>query len=107
MFYCITYYYEIKDTFQSSTESKTFNYDEYYRNRDRIYRNNIIKDFAKFFLSNTIVLISKIVGKAGSVNNWIRNAKSQIDFQRALTEEISSDMDLREKYTTFVERYMI
>ena len=109
-FYCITYYYELKKMFSKSVNQKTFDYDKFYRYKDydidHVYRDGIITYFSEKFLSPTIDIIRDLT-KSDSVNNWIRRSNSQERFLERINEKISLEMNLKENYQTFEEKYMI
>ena len=87
-----------------------FDYNKFYRYRDfdqnQEYKNGIIEYFSDKFLKPTIDIIGKIV-KTDSVNNWLRRSKSQDEFLSELNEKLCSEMDLRDDYNCFVEKFMI
>ena len=109
-FYCITYYYELKKQFPVAEKNMIFDYNKFYRYRDfdqnQEYKNGIIEYFSDKFLKPTIDIIGKIV-KTDSVNNWLRRSKSQDEFLSELNEKLCSEMDLRDDYNCFVEKFMI
>lgn len=105
MFYFISLYYEFRSQF--ACDNKRFNVETFYENKK--FKETMIKDASDLFLSLTIKLLKKTAkeaNKSGNINNWVRGSAFQDRFAAALDSELSTEMELEEKYNTFVAKYM-
>ena len=108
MFYFLALYAEFKACFDNENDCRIFNYDKYYS--DKEFRNALIKDTANLFLTLTVKLLVKTAreaNKAANVNNWVRNQACEPQFFDALLEEINSDLELKNRYEDFINKYKI
>ena len=106
MFYFIALYYEFKANFDNSNDSRIYNFDKYYQ--DKQFKNELIEAAEKLFLALTVKLLVKTASdanKAANVSNWIRSSSCEGKFLEALREELASDLELEQKYIAFIEKY--
>lgn len=106
MFYFESLYYEFKAQFPH--KHIRFDYDKFYS--DKKFKKELVKDASNLFLTLTIRLLKSTAqeaGKGGNINNWVRGRACQEKFFQALGEELSTNMELEEKYDDFIERYTI
>lgn len=106
MFYCITLYYVLKETFSDKKEG-TFDYYKFYN--DKTYKEDIIKYFSEKFLGETISIIAEAMNKANAINvgNWVRAKKCQESFKEILNQRLANNMqNLDDLYNEFVSGFM-
>ena len=106
MFYCITYYYIIKSQFDIDSNTKTFDYKEYYESKNSKYRNDIVKEFAFTFLSPTISIIVDQTA-TGNASNWVRDSKSQDIFISCLNNNLALTPKIEEEYIEFINEFKV
>lgn len=108
MFYFIALYYEFKANFDASNDTRTYNFDKYYQ--DKQFKSELIESVANLFLALSVKLLVKTAtdaNKAANVSNWIRNSNCESKFLEALREELASDLELEQKYADFINKYKI
>ena len=104
MFYTISFFYAHREIDGIGT-SGNFDFENYYCKNSN-YRNSIIKDFADFYLQETIDIIQELVPNGSNVNNWIRSEKNQDVFMQKVNNKIIS-INGMEKHKKFMEKYLI
>lgn len=108
MFYFMALYYEFKAQFDSTSGATIYNYEKYYS--DKEFRKNICESAASLFLSLTVKILVKTANeanKSGNVNNWVRSQLCEPKFFESLREEITSNLELEEKYNKFINEFKI
>ncbi len=108
MFYFIALYYEFKAQFDDSNDTRVYNIDKYYS--DKQFRNDLIESAANLFLALTVKILVKTASdanKAANVSNWIRSSNCEAKFFEALREELTVELELEQKYERFVQKYKI
>lgn len=103
-FYCIDYYYAVKEATGRIGVIK-YNYLKYYTDSD--YQKELINDFNKFFLKETVNLI-KNNSSLASLNTWVRDKKSTAIFNDAANRRITGDIiDLGPELDSFIDKYKV
>ena len=105
MFYFISLYYEFKAQFDESGESRIFDYDRIYS--DKEFKQSLIQKAANIFLNLTIKILVKTAiesNKSANINNWIRSSSCENRFFEALREELS-DLEFEQKYKEFLDEF--
>ena len=103
-FYCIDYYYAVKEATGRIGVIK-YNYLKYYTDSD--YQKELINDFNKFFLKETVNLI-KNNSSLASLNTWVRDKKRTAIFNDAANRRITGDIiDLGPELDSFIDKYKV
>ena len=106
MFYFISLYYEFKAQFDKKDDKRIFDYDKYYA--DKVFKQKLINDAANLFLQLTVKILVSTASKANktaNMNNWLRGTMCENKFFEELREQIASELELQEKYETFLSNY--
>ncbi|MBR6694181.1 MAG: AIPR family protein [Clostridia bacterium] len=108
MFYFLALYYEFKANFDAQGDTRVFNFDKYYQDKD--FKKKMIESTSNLFLALTVKVIVKTANeanKAANVNNWVRSQACEAKFFEALREEMASDFDLEQKYKSYINDFKI
>lgn len=106
MFYFISLYYEFKAQFDKKDDTRVFDYDKYYADKD--FKQNLISDATTLFLQLTIKILVSTASKANktaNMNNWLRGTTCETKFFEELREQIASEWEYQQKYETFLDKY--
>lgn len=105
LFYCIALYYEFKNQFGDKEKNKVFKYEEFYSNSD--FKNKMIREFARIFLSKTIQLIKKESETTTNLGNWIKRLKSQEIFMKKLRDDLAINLSYETEFENFIREFKI
>lgn len=101
-FYCIDYYYSLREAFFEKSEKK-YNYEKFYSDKEE--QDKIIVAFRDLFLIGTISIIKELTKETPNLNTWVRDKKSTELFNNRVQNEIQMDLSLEEKFNGFIEKY--
>lgn len=105
-FYNITLYYEFKRQFDSilNAETKKFDYAKFY-DRDKTYETELVKAFSDFITTVTIDIIKEL--GLSDPAKFVRAKNSQDQFLNKLSEKLTINTELQDKYADFITKYKI
>lgn len=105
-FYNIALYFEFKRQFDAliDAQEKKYNFDLFY-SRDKTYEQELIQEFASLFTTET----NNIIFEEGKDDppKFTRSFGSQKKFFDKLTQKISVNLELQNKYSQFITRFKI
>ena len=96
MFYFISLYYEFKAQFDKKDDTRIFDYDKYYADKD--FKQKLITDASNLFLQLTVKILVSTASKANktaNMNNWLRGTTCENKFFEELREQIASELELK------------
>ena len=103
-FYCMDYYYAMKEV-TGNTDALVFKCGEFYSNLE--YQKQLISDFNKLFLRETVKLIQSKATMA-SLNTWVRDKKSTEIFNNAANDHLTNNIiDIQNEFEEFMKKHTI
>lgn len=103
-FYCIDYYYAMKEILGINIVLK-YNYIDFYKDSD--FQKKMIRSFDRVFLRETVKIIKNNATMA-SLNTWVRDRKSTEIFNNAANSHIADDMiEIKENFEEFIDKFTI
>ena len=103
-FYCIDYYYAMKEILGINIVLK-YNYIDFYKDSD--FQKKMIRSFDRVFLRETVKIIKNNATRA-SLNTWVRDRKSTEIFNNAANSHIADDMiEIKENFEEFIDKFTI
>ena len=98
------YYYAMKEV-TGNTDALVFNCGEFYSNLE--YQKQLISDFNKLFLRETVKLIQSKATMA-SLNTWVRDKKSTEIFNNAANDHLTNNIiDIQNEFEEFMKKHTI